>query len=531
MTKRIINSPMPNSRLNTLLKKEMSRKDFLSFTALAVVSLFGVTGVITELLSHAATPYASDEAEGGVLSGAATESADSTASGGKAVQFGSNPANGSGNNVGSQAILADKVVDFFGVTTHMTFTTSAYNNKALVTAIIQDMGIRHIRDGWPNDWPPLVTWLESMNADSHSLSMSWFVDPVTCKQTPTSIVAYIESSGLAPYVSFIEGPNEWDSNDNAMGGGYTRNISSMSAVMQEIHTARNTYGLTSIPILGPSFAHSFETPSTDQEVVGNLTAYIDYGNCHDYRGTQESDTSRQAAVITAAQYVCGSKPLVTTESGWNSVVTANVPGNPAITDESTLGIDLVRSHFMRFIDPHWNQSGPGSFVYELIDNAAGDTNGWGLCTNNGSTSGATFNGSNVASFYKEHALSVKSMIALLTDLGASFTPGKLDYTLTGTQTNMQSVLLQKSNGSFWLCLWEVNMNLWNANNSVGGQGSDVVPAPLRNDLILSFGSGAASNVSQYLPTTGGTTAVSTASNVQSTTVSYGPEVNLVKITL
>jgi hypothetical protein len=63
---------MNDSSLKRLLQKEMTRKDFLGFTALAVVSLIGVGGVITELLSHAATPYASEEAENGMIAGDAT---------------------------------------------------------------------------------------------------------------------------------------------------------------------------------------------------------------------------------------------------------------------------------------------------------------------------------------------------------------------------------------------------------------------------------------------------------------------------
>jgi hypothetical protein len=80
---------MPNSKLESLLHKEMSRKDFLSFTALTIISIFGVAGVISELLSHAASPYASTESESGTLTGDAATIASTIASGAKAVQFGS----------------------------------------------------------------------------------------------------------------------------------------------------------------------------------------------------------------------------------------------------------------------------------------------------------------------------------------------------------------------------------------------------------------------------------------------------------
>jgi hypothetical protein len=66
----------------------MTRKEFMGLTAIIISSLFGFVGVITELLSRAATPYSSVEAEKGILSGAAKIVNDAQASGGSAVQFG-----------------------------------------------------------------------------------------------------------------------------------------------------------------------------------------------------------------------------------------------------------------------------------------------------------------------------------------------------------------------------------------------------------------------------------------------------------
>jgi hypothetical protein len=81
---------MKSLNFQSLLRKEMTRKDFLGFSALSVAALFGIVGVITELFSHAATPYASSEAESGILSGDAAIMNDPSAAGNKAVQFGSN---------------------------------------------------------------------------------------------------------------------------------------------------------------------------------------------------------------------------------------------------------------------------------------------------------------------------------------------------------------------------------------------------------------------------------------------------------
>jgi hypothetical protein len=74
--------------LDKLLKKEMTRKEFLALGAFAVVSMFGVVGLIRELSSRAATPTADLEAEDGVVTAPATKQLDATASGGSAVKFG-----------------------------------------------------------------------------------------------------------------------------------------------------------------------------------------------------------------------------------------------------------------------------------------------------------------------------------------------------------------------------------------------------------------------------------------------------------
>lgn len=79
---------MTNPKLKNLLQKEMTRKDFLNISFLLVISAFGVYGVLTKLLSQAATPYTSEEAEKGTRTGTTTLTNDPTASGSAAVQFG-----------------------------------------------------------------------------------------------------------------------------------------------------------------------------------------------------------------------------------------------------------------------------------------------------------------------------------------------------------------------------------------------------------------------------------------------------------
>jgi hypothetical protein len=128
---------MLNSKIKNLIHKEMTRKDFLSFSALTIASLFGVVGVITELLSHAATPYASTEAETGTETGSAENTEDSAASQGKAVQFGSttpnlltgDSANFEGGTLGAWANIANGAT----VTNDTTIAHSGAHSMKIIT--------------------------------------------------------------------------------------------------------------------------------------------------------------------------------------------------------------------------------------------------------------------------------------------------------------------------------------------------------------------------------------------------------------
>jgi hypothetical protein len=88
---------MPDKNfIANLLDRDMTRKEFVKWSALLVVSMFGVGGVLETLLSHAQSPSASTEAESGNLSSGAVAYNDSSASGGQAVRFSEDTGNTTG---------------------------------------------------------------------------------------------------------------------------------------------------------------------------------------------------------------------------------------------------------------------------------------------------------------------------------------------------------------------------------------------------------------------------------------------------
>jgi hypothetical protein len=48
---------------------------------------------------------------------------------------------------------------------------------------------------------------------------------------------------------------------------------------------------------------------------------------------------------------------------------------------------------------------------------------------------------------------LKNLLSTLSDSGGAFTPGALPYVISGGDSNLNHLLLQKSDGSYWLVLW------------------------------------------------------------------------------
>jgi hypothetical protein len=77
-----------SNRLQKLFETKMTRKGFIKGSFLLFVSSFAIYGVIEQLLSNAATPSGSTEADSGSKTGAATVVANTATPDDKAVEFG-----------------------------------------------------------------------------------------------------------------------------------------------------------------------------------------------------------------------------------------------------------------------------------------------------------------------------------------------------------------------------------------------------------------------------------------------------------
>ena len=121
--------------------------------------------------------------------------------------------------------------------------------------------------------------------------------------------------------------------------------------MQLLHQTIESSATTAmLPIVGPSVVKP-----ADQAAIGNLSAYLDYGNVHAYYGTNNPGNTGTGSItqlgrsgsvpyyVNAAGQMSGTKPLVASETGYGT--------NPAIAgnvSELCDGKEAPRTYFEHF---------------------------------------------------------------------------------------------------------------------------------------------------------------------------------------
>ena len=193
----------------------------------------------------------------------------------------------------------------------------------------------------------------------------------------------------------------------------------------------------SLPLIGPSL-----TTTGAYTAVGDLTGSIDDSCVHHYMSGRHPETggwggngygSIQWAITYCDKVQSPTAGFVATEGG-NSTASAGGLTQWPIFAQGRYIPRYYLLHFMngfRWICP-----------YELVDEGTSTTDpeqNFGLIYNNLTE--------------KPAYTATKNLLNLLKDPGSSFAPGSLDYTLSGSTANVYQLLLEKADGTFYLCLW------------------------------------------------------------------------------
>ena len=241
-------------------------------------------------------------------------------------------------------------------------------------------------------------------------------------------------------IEAIEGPNESDlevNNYSYQGQQFpegTRNYQNnlYAAIKGDADTRY-------LPVVLPSVGWGENSPKLGYLESGDI------GNMHSYPNLGNPPTDGlDWYFIPYAQTVAGkNKPLWVTETSYHNL----------IADDLGISEQAASKYLPRLLLENFNRDIKRVYLYELIDEYP-DTEGdvqqhYGLLRQDGSS--------------KPAYTAIKNLISLLKEPGAKFSPGSLDYTLSGDTEQVHTTLLQKSSGEFYLIVWQ-EVKSWDNEN-------------------------------------------------------------------
>jgi hypothetical protein len=402
---------------------------------------------------------------------------------------------------GVAAVQAQKVLGRFGVNTHMDFARYGYENVAQTIADINYTGngmIKILRDS-PGGDEDLTIWPSVAKGTGAKFDAYIGEGAPTIYADNLGRMQKMKASGGNYIFSFEGGNEEDDPYPKSLGNSQQQ----AAAFQKQVWDAGVKYG---VPVFNISFGSGWCGPQDptcligDYATVGNLAAYTNYANAHTYPQYSPNGKGFFANLNHDANLAAAGKPVVISEYGW----TTNRPGGWGNVSQSTHAAYVLEGLFDAF-----KQNVAFYLYYAFYDDSSGS---FGLF----STSGKP----------KLAATALRVLYQLVGDNSSnalSFAPGTLNYSLSGLPANQnglggQQLLLQKSDGSFWLALWNEQ-----ALNTSTGAAVSVAPV----NVTLTLGKKATSIAVYDLLQT--TAAVKTAANATSLVISVPAHPVLVKI--
>lgn len=396
--------------------------------------------------------------------------------------------------VTQQAGRAWDFINSVGVVTHFGYTdTNYYQQAATIISDIQALHIRHIRDGIAYEAiPPNLYSIfgQLSQADIHANLI--VPSPVNGQGVSASDIESVLPN--YPSVESIEGPNEFDLAGDSNWVSDLRNfLPTVSQIGKD----------TGLPVVGPALTQPASYPA-----IGNISAWMNYGNMHVYQGGRNPETvgwgpydaennSYGSLLYNMDEVGVDSPglPIYMTETGYI------VSSTPA-TNDIPESVEAV--YEPRLLLNAWNTGVKRSYIYELMDDPS-STPGFGLLHSDMSPRAAY--------------TAIKTLMGLLADSNSSFNPGSLTYTLSGNTTGVETTLLQKQDGSFWLAAW-LSGSIYDVNALVA------TPIPPQSVTITLNGANKVTNVWSFDDTGN---AAQTSPNASSLDLSVKSTVTLLEI--
>ncbi len=351
-----------------------------------------------------------------------------------------------------QARSADALVESMAICTHFRYN-NIYDqpNWPALKAKLADLGIRYVRDGASANEGHVLDYYKSLHTD-HGIKTIMSVTNKAGIQLvlPSQVPGMITNNNRLASIEAVEGPNEVDLFDIDYTGAdrwqRTRNY------MIDLKAALSGNPATAgIPIIAPAMANADADRNFNNDWrIAPIGDYVDYANIHYYTSGNYPGWGGylDAWKYNRADKAFGSgptKPYYATEGGFST----------ALGDHRGVSETAQATYVLRMFAEHFKEGIFRTALYELMDEGPSNNNyehKLGIVRDNFSNKPAFTALKNFISLLQEPG----SSIAARRSAGQSFLPGKLDYAAVGTPTtaNVDRLLLQKSDGSFHLLLWQ-----------------------------------------------------------------------------
>lgn len=240
--------------------------------------------------------------------------------------------------------------DSVGVNTKLAFTDTTASNRVQTKAALQFMGVRRIRDGinWFSNgnggYDNQVLAYNELNAVGIKTNLGFGCITDIDRISPM-LDAFSQTPAINSVISW-ENPNEVNYSHSACSTADYANKT--RAFAQEWHDQLRIRSLNQT-ILGPSCGGS-----DCEQYLGDLSAWVDAGNFHPYRGTGIPETAVGDKCNQSRLYVPDG-PCYITEFGW------------ALADWAGGDERIQAAYTLRGFLDYESKGVPVSFVHQLVD--------------------------------------------------------------------------------------------------------------------------------------------------------------------
>lgn len=358
-----------------------------------------------------------------------------------------------------QAMDADDFVDSLGVNIRLNNDGTPYDTRFNdVRNRLNELGVRHVRNvapegnptfgSNPNRWGEYINRLNDLGDDGIKSALTF--NKRLSNKTPDfnaidDMLGRIEDH-LQGSVEAVIGLNEYDNNapSSQRNDGTWVDVwrDYQDDLYAEVNSSSSSWVRNLDVVAGPV---AFPNRIDD---LGNVTDRVDVGSAHYYTESRPENNSRLNEIVNNRSIAFGSKPVYLTEGGYNYASLTS----GGISDKA--GGKYVPRYLLSNYLAGVERTYPFEFWSRRNDGQAERESHFGLID---------YNGNRNVHFY-----AMRNLIDLLGEatwngddwIRPIFSPAKLNYSLSGNTGDVQEALFQKSDGTFYLVLWQDD-SVWN----------------------------------------------------------------------